>query len=82
MNNKSGHLEKGLYYCHKCSNTMTEIELDVFNCISFDNKDDTRKYNFIRPHKNISDNIKFKSSNNIDDDLSDFFDYSAQISFC
>jgi hypothetical protein len=74
INNKTGHLERGIYYCHKCGILTKESETDVFDCNNCNVTYDTRKYNFKRDHKNIANNIIYNHRNsNADDDLSDFF---------
>ncbi|NPD85435.1 hypothetical protein HNS38_11725 [Lentimicrobium sp. L6] len=50
---KAGHLERGVYFCHKCSNKMEETKPDIFNCRNCDIEYKTSIYKFKRPHKHL-----------------------------
>ena len=51
IDEKSGHLERGEYYCYKCENKMVEIKNEIYHCNSCNVIYDTSKYQIKRPLK-------------------------------
>ena len=56
VDDKSGHLERAQYFCHKCKRSMVEIAPEIFRCSNCEVTYDTTKYQFKRPHRYLNRN--------------------------
>ena len=72
VSNKLGHLERGEYFCFKCSSKMIEVRNDVFKCINCEVEYDCTIFNFKRPHRNLEKTGA--KSNNSGKYFEEFFD--------
>lgn len=54
VNEKLGHLERGEYFCHKCSKKMKEKAFDIFYCSDCNTTYDTIEYRFSRTNKHLN----------------------------
>ncbi len=74
VDERLGHLERALYFCHNCKNAMVETSHDIFECHDCNIEYDTTPYNIKRPHLNLStSNDNRGNDSNIDFDV-DFDD--------